>query len=185
MGTPKAWLQCGPEHLLQRMVRIVADVADSVVVAARPDQELPTLPGDVLIVHDAVENAGPLAGIAAAFDALAGRCEAAFVTSCDHPFLKPRFVQRLIELLEDHHAVVPEHDEHLAPLLAIYRIEAHSILREMLAQGDLRAHDFARRCHGCIVPAHQFRDIDPELDSLRNVNDPDDYDVVLRVLDGD
>jgi molybdopterin-guanine dinucleotide biosynthesis protein A len=155
------------------------------VVAARGGQELPALPDDVVVVHDAVEDAGPLAGIAVAFDALTGRCEAAFVTSCDHPLLKRRFIQRLIELLEDRPAVVPEHDDHLAPLLAVYRLETRSILAEMLAQGERRAHDFARRCRGRLVPARQFQDVDPDLDSLRNVNNPHDYGLMLQALDGD
>ncbi len=182
MGTSKVWLQCGREYLLQRMVRLVAGIVKPVVVAARPDQTLPPLPDDVLVAYDAVENGGPLAGIAAAFDVLTGRCEAAFVTSCDHPLLKPPFIGRLVELLDDHPAVVPKHDKHLSPLLAVYRLDTALILQEMLVQADLRAHDFARRCGARIVPAHRFQDIDPKLDSLRNVNDPDEYDLVLRAL---
>ena len=60
MGRPKAWLPCGAEFLLQRMVRLVGDVVSPVVVAGRRDQELPSLPAGVEIVYDRVENSGPL-----------------------------------------------------------------------------------------------------------------------------
>ena len=182
MGTPKAWLPCGSEYLLQRMVRIVAGVVQPVVVAARRGQALPPLPGDVVLAYDAVENKGPLAGMAAGFEVLADRCEAAFVTSCDHPLLKPHFVKRLIELLGEDPGVVPTREEYVYPLTAVYRLDTRAILTELLTQEDLRVRNFVDRCGAHIIPASELEDVDPGLDSLRNVNDPDTYDQVVRSL---
>lgn len=183
MGTSKAWLACGSEYLLQRMVRIVSTVVQPVVVASRPGQSLPPLPDDVLLAHDAVDDAGPLAGMDAGFRAVADRCDAVFVTSCDHPLLKPSVVERLIEWLGDDSAVVPSHERRLYPLTAVYRLDTHSFLTELLARRCLRVRDFARACGARIVAASDLSDVDPDLDSLRNVNDPDTYDLVLRALD--
>ena len=72
MGTCKAWLQCGQEYLLQRVVRITASVVRPVVVAARVGQSLPPLPGEVPLAYDAVDDGGPLAGIEAGINALQG-----------------------------------------------------------------------------------------------------------------
>ena len=55
IGSSEAWLQ--------RMVRIVGEVVEPVVVAGRRNQSLPELPEGVAVVCDAVEDAGPLAGI--------------------------------------------------------------------------------------------------------------------------
>ena len=109
MGRPKAWLQIGDELLLSRMVRIIGLVVSPVVAATRRGLELPPLPLDTGVAYDAEGTAGPLAGIAAGFDALCGRCDAAFVAACDHVLLSAAFVKRMIELLADHDAVVPEH----------------------------------------------------------------------------
>lgn len=182
MGTSKVWLRCGSEYLLQRMVRIVAGVVDPVVVAARRDQELPDLPREVEVVYDAVENGGPLAGLAVAFEALRDRCEAAFVTSCDHPLLKTRFVERLIDLLQDHSGVVPEHEGSVHSLTAVYRLDTLSVLTAQLEAGNLRVSDFVQRSGAHVIPATDLQDIDPALDSLRNVNDPDAFDRILREL---
>ncbi len=184
MGAPKAWLPCGEEYLLQRVVRIVSGVVRPVVVAARRDQELPPLPQDVLVAHDVVEDGGPLAGIAAGFDALAGRCDAVVVASCDHPLLKPSFINRLIELLEDHPAVVPGHEEHVYALTAVYRLDTASVLARLLAQSIRRVRDFVDCCDARVVPASQFEDVDPTLDSLSNVNDPETYENLMRILSG-
>lgn len=182
MGTPKAWLPCGSEYLLQRMVRIVGGVVQPVVVAARRGQALPTLPDAVVLAYDAVENKGPLAGLAAGFEALADRCEAAFVTSCDHPLLKPKFVKRLIEVLGNDAGVVPIHEERVHPLTAVYRLDTRNILTELLTQEDLRVRNFVVRCGANTIPASELEDVDPKLDSLRNVNDPDTYDQIVRSL---
>ena len=182
MGTSKAWLRCGDEYLLQRMVRIVGGVVQPVVAAARPGQSLPPLPDDVLVVYDAIDNGGPLAGVAAGFDALADCCEAAFVVSCDHPLLTASYITRLIELLDDHPAVVVRHGDHLHPLAAVYRLDTRTVLCQMLAQGQLRAHTFAERCGAYIVSAPDLKDADPDLDSLRNLNDPETYQRTIRAI---
>ncbi len=182
MGTPKTWLQFGSEFLLKRMVRIVSGVVRPVVVAGRVGQILPTLPEDIQTVHDTIDDGGPLAGVDAGFSALNDSCDAVFVTSCDHPLLKPAVIERLIDWLGDHPAVVLSHEDRLYPLTAVYRLTTHRRLREMLTLGQLRAHDFARACSPRIVPSTELLDIDPNLDSLRNVNDPGSYEQMRREL---
>jgi molybdopterin-guanine dinucleotide biosynthesis protein A len=181
MGRSKVWLACGGEHLLQRVIRIVGEAVCPVVVGARPRQHLPALPDDVLVVRDKLKDAGPLAGVAAGFDALAEGCDAAFVVSCDHPLLKASFIVRLIELLCDHPAAVPQHEGRLYPLTAVYRLDTRATLADLLAAGELRAHQFAKACGGRIVTAADLCAADPDLDSLMNVNDPAAYERVKEV----
>ncbi len=179
LGQPKAWLRIGDETFLQRAVRILRSVVAPVVAAGRVGQALPTLPDDVEIVDDVVANSGPLAGIAAGFEALRGRCDAAIVITCDHPLLKPEFLRRLVALLGDDSGVVPEHDGRTYPLLAIYRLNTRGSLNEMLAGRERSVRRFAARCAAREIPADQWRDVDTRLDSLLNVNDRATYERVL------
>ncbi len=100
MGRPKAWLPFGNELMLQRVVRVLCEVVDPMVVVAAPGQEVPPLPPEVAIVRDEIEGKGPLGGLAAGLAALEGRVEAAYLSSCDVPFLMPGFVQRVVEVLK-------------------------------------------------------------------------------------
>ncbi|MHC4695146.1 MAG: molybdenum cofactor guanylyltransferase [Planctomycetota bacterium] len=184
MGTPKAWLPIGADYLLQRVVRIVGEVVDPVVVAARPRQSIPPLPPGVDTVYDAVENAGPLAGLAAGLAHLAERCDAVFVVSCDHPLISPPFVRRLIDLLGDAPAVVPSHEDHTYPLVALYRVTVHAIIADMLAHRQLLVREFAQRCGARFVLGSDLAEADPALASLRNVNDPESYRQILQELEG-
>src|SRR5262245_21810446 len=87
MGRPKAWLPFGGELMLARVVRLLREEADPVVVVAAPDQDVPPLPAEVVVVRDEEKGRGPLQGLAAGLDALRGRAEAAYLSSCDVPFL--------------------------------------------------------------------------------------------------
>src|SRR5205085_12330412 len=89
MGRPKAWLPFGTELLLQRVVRVLRDVVEPVVVVAAPDQEVPPLPVGVFRARDDREYLGPLNGLATGLAALHGQVAAAYLSSCDVPFLLP------------------------------------------------------------------------------------------------
>lgn len=182
MGADKAWLRFGDEYLLQRMVRIVGEVVAPVVVAGRLGQSLPPLPDDVSIVDDAIDDAGPLAGVDAGMTALDGKCDAAFVAACDYPLLSSALIRKLIGLLGDHQAVVAADDQHMHPLLGVYRLTTRDILSELLSRRELRAGHFARQCQAHVIQAVDLTDVDPELRSLRNVNDQAAYEQALRDL---
>ena len=52
MGFAKASLPFGPELMIQRVLRLLGEVVDPLVLVAAPRQELPDLPGDVIVAHD-------------------------------------------------------------------------------------------------------------------------------------
>jgi len=107
MGRPKAWLPFGDEVLLQRVVRILVEAVDPVVVVAAPGQDVPPLPPGVAVVRDAIEGKGPLGGLAAGLAALEGKVDAAYLSACDVPFLTPAFVRRVVAGLEEPNPPAP------------------------------------------------------------------------------
>src|SRR6188472_4226302 len=65
MGTSKAWMPFGPETMLQRVVRLLGDVVDPIVVVAADGQDLPVLRPGVRIIRDEREGRGPLEALRA------------------------------------------------------------------------------------------------------------------------
>src|SRR5258705_12870502 len=98
MGSPKALLPFGPETMLQRVIRILADVVSPIVVVSAIDQQLPQLPPDAIVTRDEREGRGPLEGLGAGLKALPIDIECAYVTSCDVPLLEPGFVRQMLDL---------------------------------------------------------------------------------------
>lgn len=198
MGRPKAWLPFGGQALLQRTVFTLRSVCDPVVVIAAPEQSLPELPGDVVILRDPVEGRGPLQGIAVGLAYLAGRREAAYVSSTDVPFLHPALIRRLACLRigegsgaeeRAHEArydiAVPRADGHYHPLSAVYSCSLFEQARALLDAGRLRPFFLFESVRtlvaddALLLAGDELRAADPTLRSLRNINTPEEYEAAL------
>jgi molybdenum cofactor guanylyltransferase len=190
MGRPKAWLPFHGELLLQRVVRIVSEVADPVIVVAAPDQDVPPIPPEVAILRDPIEGRGPLQGIAVGLAALSDRARYAYVSSTDAPFLNAAFIRRLRALAEGHDAAVVKAQGHHHPLGAIYATHLHLRASELLAAERRRPFFLFEQSNTRFVSADDLladealAAADPTLRALSNLNTPDDYAAALRELPG-
>ena len=181
MGRAKFSLPFGDEVLLQRICRILSEVVSPVVVVAAVGQELPELPPDVRVARDEYESQGPLAGIATGLSVLRGDVEAAFVTSCDAPLLQPEFVRRMIELLDNYDVAAPTDGQYDHVLAAVYRTSLEDTARQLLANERRRPLFLLKESNSLRVHVDELRCVDPELDSLRNINTPEDYAALLEL----
>lgn len=175
MGLPKLSLPFGPELMLARIVRLMGEVCRPIVVVAAPEQELPKLPAEVIVARDRREGRGPLEGLLAGLSALPEDVEAAYATSCDVPLLAPPFVRRMFELLEDHAAAVPVSGGYQHPLAAVYRRGVVGVIEELLSTERLRPAYLFDIVATRRVEEKELVDVDPRLDTLKNLNRPSDY----------
>jgi molybdopterin-guanine dinucleotide biosynthesis protein A len=182
MGRPKAWLPFGADEvLLQRAVRLIGEAAGPVVVVAAPEQELPTLPPGALVVRDPVSHRGPLQGLASGLPALPEGVELVYASGTDVPFFEPAWVARLVELIGDHDLAIPYVDDYHHPLAALYRrATILPAVRSLLADDRLRPVFLMESVRTRVVTADELRDVDPDLNTLRNLNTPNEYEQALR-----
>jgi molybdenum cofactor guanylyltransferase len=185
MGTPKAALEWYGSTLLARTVAIVGRAASGPVVVVRAaGQDLPDLPPGTLVADDPREGAGPLQGIAAGLAALTGRADAAFVSSTDMPFLHPAFIRRVLRVLADSEGTdvaLPVARGYKQPLAAAYRVSLAEPAERLVKEDRLRPAFLFEECQvETLDDAALKRDpalaaLDPDLDSVLNVNTPEDY----------
>jgi molybdopterin-guanine dinucleotide biosynthesis protein A len=181
MGFPKAWLPFGPERLLQRVVRLVGTVARPIVVVAAPEQELPELSADIGVVRDPVAGRGPLQGLAAGFAAVPDPVQLVYATSTDVPFLEPRWITRLAELIGDHDLAIPYIGEEYHPLAALYRrASVIPVIERMLGEDRLKVKSVVELVRTRVVFEEDLRTSDPRLGTLRNLNHLEEYEQALR-----
>jgi molybdenum cofactor guanylyltransferase len=181
MGRSKASLPFGPETMLGRVARLLGEVVGPIVVVAAPGQEVPDLADSIRIVRDPVSDRGPLQGLAAGLAALPDDVELAYATATDVPFLQPAWVTRLVELIGDRDLAVPEIGGYLHPLAALYRKRTVlPAVERLLDENRLRPVFLLEALQGLRVDASAMSEVDPNLDTLRNLNAPDDYLLALR-----
>lgn len=184
MGTPKAQLEWHGSTLLRRAVGIVGRVVDGPVVVVRArDQELEPLPAGVEIAEDEREGRGPLQGIAAGLAAIGDRAGVAYVTAVDAPMLHPAFVRHVLRSLDaDHDVALPHARGYAQPLAAAYRMSIAPLLHRLIERERLGSRDLFELARvrdldeAALLADPDVAELDPELDSLRNVNEPGEYD---------
>jgi molybdopterin-guanine dinucleotide biosynthesis protein A len=187
MGRPKADLEWHGSTLLHRTAALLGrTVGGPVLVVAAPDQDLPELPPRVEVVADPVEGLGPMRGLATGLAALDGRASVAFVCSTDLPFLHPALIRRVLRGFADPEVdvVLPVARGYRQPLAAGYRTALAGLVEKLLAEGDLRPGMLFRHCRvtqldDAALLTDELARYDPGLDSLVNVNEPDDYAAAL------
>jgi molybdopterin-guanine dinucleotide biosynthesis protein A len=183
MGESKAALEWHGSTLLHRTAGLLVRSVDGPVVVVRaPGQQLPALPTGVEVVEDPVEGRGPMQGIATGLAAVADRAPVAFVCSTDLPFLHPAYVRRVLGALgPDVDVVLPHAGGHRQPLAAAYRTGLAPLVAREVADGRLKLamlfdHCRVRRTDAADLLADTaLAAVDPELDSVLNVNEPGDY----------
>ncbi len=170
MGRDKASLPFGPETMLERIVRIVSQVVGEVWVVAREGQEIA---GDYRIARDSDEGLGPLAGLRAGLEAMSA--ERAFLTSCDVPLLSSAYVEHLLALSRGFPIAVPKVGGHFMVTSAVYAHEVLPVAERLLVERRLRPLYLVEAFEARIVSEDELREVDPELESLRDCNTPDAY----------
>jgi molybdopterin-guanine dinucleotide biosynthesis protein A len=185
MGRPKAGLEWHGSTLLHRVAGLVGRAVDGPVAVVRaPGQELPSLPPGARLVEDAREGRGPLQGLAAGLAAVAAEADLAYVSSTDVPLLHPAFVATVLAAAqrEDVDVALPVAHGFRHPLAAAYRTSLLPQVEELIAADRMRPAFLFERCRVReLDEAELLRDgrlsrADPELLSLLNVNNPDEYE---------
>ncbi|MBE1463214.1 molybdenum cofactor guanylyltransferase [Kibdelosporangium phytohabitans] len=188
MGRAKAGLPWHGSTFLYRTSALLRRTVDGpVVVVAAPGQGLPELPAGVEIAEDPVEGLGPMQGVAVGLASVAGRAESAFVCSTDMPFLHPAYVRRVMRALAETGAdlVLPWANGHRQPLATGYRTALHPLITRLIGEGDLRPGMLPKHCEvaqlddAVLLDDRDLRQLDPRLDSVVNVNTPEDYAAAL------
>jgi molybdenum cofactor guanylyltransferase len=185
MGRPKANLEWHGSTLLHRVTGIVRRAVDGPVVVVRaPDQVLPELPPGVRVVEDAAEGRGPLQGLAAGLAGVAGEAHVAYVSSTDVPLLHPAFVRAVVRAAtrEDVDVALPVVHGFRHPLAAAYRTALVPEVEALIVEDRMRPaflFDRARvreLTEDDLLGDRELAEADPELLSVLNLNEPDDYE---------
>ncbi len=172
MGRDKATLQLDGVSLVEHVAKSLTQAVQVVRVVGRADSATPT---DLPRVLDTHETRAPMVGLYAALNA----CEASalLLVACDLPFIRPELVIGLLGLVpieSEFDAVVPRSAQGAEPLLAVYRPRTLSKIEARINAGRLSLNRLLNDLNTLWVDVEDLRSFDPELDSFRNLNQPED-----------
>jgi molybdopterin-guanine dinucleotide biosynthesis protein A len=176
IGGSKATVLLAGRPLIAYPIAALTAVLGEIAVVAKPDTELPSLPGVTVWIEPA-EPRHPLVGIVQALALAEGR--PVLVCAGDLPFVTPALVSRIARADPGGApAVVPRCLDRLEPLLALYLPEAARLLAAAVERGSAPL----REVVGSIGP--RLLDLEAvDADALFNVNAPEDLLHAAALLD--
>ena len=172
MGGAKATVHLQGRPLISYAIEAVWRGLGSVVIVAKADTELPSLPG-VTVWVEPDEQSHPLVGLRYALEMADGR--PVVVCAADLPFVTPRLIRELAVGARRAPAVIAACGEQIQPLLGWYHPRALETLRSV----DLESGAPVREVVSAMGP--RLLEVDPEL--LFNVNHPSDLLQASAMID--
>ena len=169
-GVPKALIELGGRRLIERVVGVVREVVDDVLVVTNtPDlYRFLGLP----MVPDVFVDGGSLGGIYSGLAAASG--EAAFTVACDMPFLCAPVARLVVDRADEADVVVPRAADQLQTLHAVYGKRCLPAMEARLRAGRLKVSGFFDDVRVLeVAEAEVARHADPAL-VFMNVNTPEE-----------
>jgi molybdopterin-guanine dinucleotide biosynthesis protein A len=174
-GTTKANVVIGGKTIISRIISTITYLFDEIIIVTNNPEEFRDFI-QYKIVEDQYLEAGPLGGIHAALKASSE--DAIFVFAGDMPFLDKEIITDQINEFNkrEHDVLIPEVDQFIEPLHAIYRKSVLNDLERFLSAGKSRAvRDFLREVN---VGYLQIPKTEKTEKAFANINSPSDLDEI-------
>ena len=177
-GSDKLVARVGDDRLLDLAIAALADVVTEIVVVVAPGDDRPLAPTStpLRVVQDVERHGGPLVGLLGGLTAIAQPL--AVVVGGDMPALQPdvlRLLARRLQVDAGADAVVLHSRGALVPLPAAVRTGAATdIARRLVGDGERRLRSLFERLPTRALDETEWRPLDPEADTVRDVDRPED-----------
>lgn len=167
MGTDKTFLELDGVPLLQRMIRLLQPLCDTLIISSNnPRHEK----YGYKVIADEIKNCGPIGGIYSSLNK--SNTDLNFVVSVDAAFVEKDFIQFLFSQSEDSDAVVPFSEKGKEPLIAMYNKSCLAFMKEKLEAGDYKMHTLLSSINTKWIDAQNWVEKYPKL--FHNLNRPED-----------
>jgi molybdenum cofactor guanylyltransferase len=183
LGRDKASVELGGQTLLQRSISNLEFLGSDIVVVAAPDQRLPEVNSSVklTIVRDITSGKGPLVGIYSGLLNL--KYDYGFIAACDMPFIKPKLIKTMIELVPGYDVVMPKRAEGFEPLHSIYSRNCIGPIETLFGLNRYKVDSLLARVKVRYLEEKEISQDDPDGMSFFNINTVADLVTARKVLE--
>jgi molybdenum cofactor guanylyltransferase len=183
-GGDKAMIKIGGSTILDRVLATLSGQCTDIIINANGDPERFAGTGCIVVPDNVAGHPGPLAGILAGLDWLAGEANGVeWIVSVpgDCPFLPDDLVENLHLARRKMGAGVPlacaRSGEWRHPVVGLWPLALRADLRKALVEEDLRKIEVWTARHGIAIAEWSAEPVDP----FFNVNTPEDAARATRI----
>jgi len=128
--------------------------------------------------QDILPDRGPLGGIYTGLTYSKDKYN--FILACDMPFLNQELIQYMLGKINDYDVIIPEYNNRLQPLCAIYSKNCIPPIENELNKNNLKIIDFFSQVKVRIITKKEIATFDTEGKCFVNINTPQDYQSIMR-----
>jgi molybdopterin-guanine dinucleotide biosynthesis protein A len=115
-GQNKAFLEIDGIRLIETVTERMKNIFKRVILVTNEKKDYEYL--DIPVVEDLIKGLGPIGGIYSGLMSISH--QAGFFVACDMPFINKQLVRYMVDIKDNHAAVVPSVANEIEPLHAIY-----------------------------------------------------------------
>lgn len=171
-GEPKALMEVGGLRLIDRVVRVLREVTDDVLIVTATPGLYASL--GLPMVPDVFPEAGPLGGIYSGLAAASG--DAAFTVACDMPFLRADVARLVVARAGEADVVIPRIGGLWETLHACYNSACLAPIESRLRAGRYKVIGFFDDVRVLEITEAEVARLAPPEIVFMNVNTPEDLD---------
>ena len=179
MGRDKAFLPFGKGMLIERVIEVIQQVADDVILITNTPEQYQRF--GLPMFADVIPEAGSLGGIYTGL--MHTRTAYSLCLACDMPFVKPAFLRFLCETAAEADVVIPRNTEDFQPLCAVYSQACREAIRQRIEAGQLKITGFFEQVCVRVIEGELLARYDPHNVMFFNANTPEEYEQAQRLLE--
>ncbi len=172
MGRDKAFLQLGGRAMIEIVVERLSQVCAEVIIVATEVAHYAAL--GVSLAEDRFQDVGVLGGLHAGLAAASH--DVTLAVGCDMPFLKPELLRAFAAWVSGYDVALLREGDYFEPLHAAYRRDCLGPIESAIRAGERRIISFFPHVRVRTVTPEEIAPIDPEMQSFRNLNTPEEWE---------
>ncbi|HHD2752234.1 TPA: molybdenum cofactor guanylyltransferase [Clostridium perfringens] len=176
----KAFLEYENNYFIERIIKALEDYEEIIIISNNPD-DYKTL--GLKVFKDVYPNQGPLSGIHSALNHI--KNEYCLVVACDMPFINKNVVNYLGNIKEDYEILIPEVEERLQPLCAIYKKSCKELMEKELINKSNKLIKTCMKFNVKIIKEFPFIEEihKKEMKNFYNINTVDEYRSLIEKVE--
>ena len=170
-GQNKAFLEIGGIRLIDRIIEEMKNIFKQVILVTNKKNDYDYL--GIPIVEDLIKGLGPIGGIYTGLMSISN--QAGFFAACDMPLINKQLVRYMVDIKDDHAAVVPLVGNEVEPLHAIYSQSCLRPIRNLIDSKCYQVRLFYDQISVRYVKEDEIRKFGSPSRAFLNINTPEEF----------
>ena len=170
-GQNKAFVDVGGIRLIDCITEKMKNIFEQVIMIANEKERYEYI--GIPIIEDLIKGLGPIGGIYTGLMSISN--QAGFFVACDMPFINKQLIRYMVDIKDNHEAVVPMVANNIEPLHAIYSKSCLTTIKELINSNLYQVRLLYERMPVRYIREDEIKKFCTPGKAFLNINTPDEF----------